>query len=310
MAQLRPFPTDPRLTGIAIAYRNNEMVADRILPRVPVPKREFRWLKFDRAERMTVPETLVGRKSVPNEVDFTAQEEAGMVYDRGLDDLVPNDDVAEAAGTGYDPLGEATEGLTDLILLDREIRVASKVMNPASFPAANQVTITDKWDDPDSNPVTAISDYLDGLFIRPNVLVMPVPVWNKLKAHPKVISAITPSGKTDGFATREQFAALLEVEEIIVGTGWKNSAKPGQAPQVVRVWGGDSVLAFYRSSTATPRRGVTFGYTAQWQGRVAGQIPEPRNGLRGSIRVRSGESVNELLVCPDLGFLFKDVLTG
>ena len=105
MAQLRPFPTDPRLTGIAIAYRNNEMVADRILPRVPVPKREFRWLKFDRAERMTVPETLISRKSVPNEVDFTAQEEAGMVYDRGLDDLVPNDDVAEAAGTGYDPLG-------------------------------------------------------------------------------------------------------------------------------------------------------------------------------------------------------------
>ncbi len=309
MGPSRPIPTDPRLAGIVIAYRNAELIADRVLPRVPVGKREFRWLKFDRAERMTVPETLVGRKSVPNEVDFTAQEEAGMVYDRGLDDLVPNDDVAEAQGTGYDPLGEAAEGLMDLILLDREIRVAAKVMNPAAYPAANQVTITDKWDDPDSNPVTAISDYLDGLFLRPNVLVMPVPVWNKLKAHPKVIAAITPAGKTDGFATREQFAALLEIDEVIVGAGWKNSAKPGQTPTIVRVWGGDSVLAFYRSATATPRRGVTFGYTAQWQGRVSGQIPEPKNGLRGSVRVRAGESVNELLVCPDLAFLFKDVLS-
>lgn len=307
--QLRPFPTDPRLTGIVIAYRNAELIADRILPRVPVGKKEFRWLKFDRAERMTVPETLVGRKSLPNEVDFTAAEEAGMVYDRGLDDVVPLDDINEAP-EGYDPRAEAAEGLTDLVLLDREIRTAAKVMNPASYPAANQVTITDKWDDPDSNPVTAISDYLDGLFVRPNVLVMPVPVWNKLKAHPRVIAAITPAGKTDGFATREQFAALLEIDEVIVGQGWKNSAKPGQTPQIVRVWGGDSVLAFYRNPTATPRRGVTFGYTAQWGTRVSGQIAEPKMGLRGSVRVRVGESVNEMIVCNDLAFLFKDVLTG
>ena len=32
--QLRPFPTDPRLTGIVIAYRNAELIADRILPRL------------------------------------------------------------------------------------------------------------------------------------------------------------------------------------------------------------------------------------------------------------------------------------
>lgn len=307
--QLRPFPTDPRLTGIAIAYRNNELIADRVLPRVPVGKKEFRWLKFDRAERMTVPETLVGRKSLPNEVDFTASEEAAFVIDRGLDDVVPLDDIAEAEGTGYDPRAEAVEGTTDLILLDREIRTAAKVMNPAAYPAANQVTISEKWDDPASNPVTAMNDYFDGLFIRPNVLLMPVPVWNKLKAHPKVIAAITPSGKSDGFATREQFAALLEIDEIIVGQGWKNSAKPGQTPTIVRVWGGDSVLAYYRNPQATPRRGVTFGYTAQWGGRVSGQIAEPKMGLRGSVRIRVGESVNELIVCNDLAFLFKDVLS-
>lgn len=308
--QLRPFPTDPRLTGIVIAYTNNEMIADKILPRVPVAKKEFRWLKFDRAERMTVPETLVGRKSLPNEVDFTAAEEAGLVYDRGLDDLVPNDDVLEAQGTGYDPIAEAAEGLMDLVLLDREIRVASKVMNPSAYPAANQVTVTEKWDDDTSDPAKAINDALDGLFVRPNVVVLPVPVWNALRSHPKVIAKITPYGKTDGFATREQFAQLLEVQEVIIGQGWKNSAKPGQTPTIVRVWGGDSVLAFYRNPTATPRRGVTFGFTPQWQGRVAGQIAEPKMGLRGSVRVRAGESVNELLVCPDLAFLFKDVLTG
>jgi len=308
--QLRPFPTDPRLTGIVIAYRNAELIADRILPRVPVGKKEFRWLKFDRAERMTVPETLVGRKSLPNEVDFTAAEEAGLVYDRGLDDVVPNDDISEAP-EGFDPRAEAAEGLTDLILLDREIRVAAKVMNPANYPTANKVTVTgtDQFDDPDSDPLKYISAQLDTLFIRPNVLVMPMPIWNVLRSHPKIVSAVSASGTTNGFITREQLANLLELQEIIVGQGWKNSAKPGQAPTIVRVWGGDSMLAFYRNATATPRRGVTFGYTAQFGTRVSGQIAEPKMGLRGSVRVRVGESVNEMLVCNDLAMLFQDVLS-
>lgn len=309
MAQLRPFPTDPRLTAMVIAYQNAEMIADRVLPRVPVAKKEFRWLKFDRAERMTVPETLVGRKSLPNEVDFTADEEAGMVHDRGLDDVVPNDDIAEAAGTGYDPLAEAVDGLAELIALDREIRVAAKVLNPANFPAANQVTVTEKWDDPDSNPVKQIRDYLDTLWVRPNKAVIPHAVWNQLSAHPRVIAAITPAGKTDGFATRQQLAALLEIDEILIGQGRKNQQKPGQEPQIVKVWGGDSVLFFYANPTATPRRGVTFGYSPVWGNKVAGQIPEPKMGLRGSVRVRAGESINEMLVCNDLGFLFKDVLS-
>lgn len=307
--QLRPFPTDPRLTGMVLAYRNAEMIADRVFPRVPVPKKEFRWLKFDRAERMTVPETLVGRKSRPNEVDFAAQEEPGMVYDRGLDSVVPNDDIPEAAGTGYDPIAEAAEGTTELIVLDREIRTAAKAMNPNNFAAGSKVVVTEKWDDPDSDPLVQIRDQLDTMFVRPNVLVMPVPVWNKISQHPKVVSAITVSGTVQGFATREAVARLLEIDEILVGRAWVNNARPGQDPVMARAWGGENVLAFYRNPTATPRRGITFGFTAQWGGRVAGQIPDPMVGLRGGVRVRVGESVNELIVAQDVAFLWQDTLS-
>jgi hypothetical protein len=307
--QLRPFPTDPRLTGIAIAYQNAELVADKVLPRVQVAKKEFRYLKFDRAERMTVPETLVGRKSLPNEVDFTASEEAGLVYDRGLDDVVPNDDLSEAP-EGMDPRGEAVEGLTELILLDREIRVAAKVMNAANYPAANKVTLagSNQFTHADSEPLKYISAQLDTLFLRPNVLLMPMPIWNVLRSHPKVVSAVSVSGTTSGFITRQQLAQLLELDEIIVGQGWKNSAKPGQAATIVRVWGGDSMLAFYRNPNATPRRGVTFGFSPQFGGRVSGQIPEPKMGLRGSMRFRVGESINEMIICSDLAMLFQDCL--
>lgn len=310
MAQARPFPTDPRLTGMVLAYRNAELIADRVLPRVPVPKKEFRWLKFDRAQRMTIPETLVGRKSRPNEVDFSANEEAGLVYDRGLDDVVPNDDIDEAEGTGWDPRAEAAEGLTDLILLDREVRTARKVLEPNNYGAANKKVVTDKWDDPTSNPLGEIRDTLDSMFVRPNKLLFPVPVWNAISKHPKVVAAITVSGTAEGFATREQVARLLEIDEIMVGKAWVNIAKPGQTPVEARAWGGEAVLAFYQNPQATPRRGVTFGFTAQWKTRVSGSIPDAMVGLRGGVRVRVGESVNELIVASDVAFLFQDVLTA
>ena len=56
--------------------------------------------------------------------------------------------------------------------------------------------------------------------MRPNVIVMGVAVWQKFRQHPKVISAVYAMGgnaATGGTASKQQVAALFEVEEVIVG---------------------------------------------------------------------------------------------
>ncbi len=84
-----PFPIDAELTAIAIAYRNGRMIADDVLPRVPVGKQEFKYWKYDLADGFTVPNTLVGRKSRPNEVEFDATDATDSTEDHGLDAPVP-----------------------------------------------------------------------------------------------------------------------------------------------------------------------------------------------------------------------------
>ena len=37
-------------------------------------------------------------------------------------------------------------------------------------------------------------------------------------------------------------------------------------------------------------------------------MPEPKTGLRGAQRVRAGESVRELVVASDVGFLWRDAV--
>ncbi|MDF5847721.1 hypothetical protein P4124_07620 [Pseudomonas aeruginosa] len=132
-----PFPIDPELTAIAIAYRNGRMIADEVLPRVPVGKQEFKFWKYDLAQGFTVPETLVGRKSKPNEVEFSATDETSSTEDHGLDAPVPQADI-DNAPTNYNPLGHATEQTTNLILLDREARTSKLVFNPNSMPRATK----------------------------------------------------------------------------------------------------------------------------------------------------------------------------
>jgi hypothetical protein len=308
-----PFPLDSVLTAIAIAYRNpmTSYIADLVLPRVPVGAEEFRYLKHTLADGFTVPDTRIGRKSEPNQVDFSATEVTAKTTDYGLDDLVPQQDI-DAAPPNYNPLGRAIEGVTDLILLDREIRAAGLVFNAANYAAANKVTLsgTSQWSDPASDPIAAVMEAMDTMVIRPTHLVLGRAVWTKLRRHAKVVETVLATGAGSnavGQVAREQVAEVLELQGILVGEGWVNSAKKGQAASLARVWGKHASLACINPQADT-NRGMTFGLTAQFGTRIAGQIPEPKKGLRGSTLVRAGESVVELLTANDLGYLFTNAV--
>lgn len=305
-----PFPLDPALTAITIAYRNAVLIADDVLPRVPVGVSAFKWWKYDISERFTVPSTLVGRKSQPNQVEFPASEETDSTNDYGLDSPVPQDDINNAP-KNYDPLGHATEATTDLILLDREVRAAKLVFGAANYNADNRVILTgnDQWSDPDSMPINAITDALDSLIMRPNIAIWGRATATALRRHPSVVRAYNGNTGSDGMVPLAFLKDLLELEDIYVGSGWVNTAKPGKQAQLERAWGGHAAF-IYRNKLATTRGGITWGMTAQFGNRVSGTIPDPDMGLRGGQRVRVGESVKELVVAKDVGYFFQNAVAA
>jgi hypothetical protein len=304
-----PFPITPELTAIAIAYRNPALIADQVLPYVPVGKKEFKYWKYEKPERYTLPDNYVGRKSTPNQVEFNATEVIESCVDYGLDDVVPQDDI-DNAPSNYNPLGNAVEGIQDLNLLAREKRTADLVFNTASYDAANKVDLTgdDQWSAFDtSDPIEDILEAMDACIMKPNIMVLGNAVWTILRRHPKVIKATNRNSGDAGVAVRASVAELFELEEILIGQGLLNVSKKGQAPSFSRVWGNYCSL-IYRNKQANTQHGTSFGFTARFGTPVAGSLPEPTVGLRGSIRVRAGESVKELICANDLGFLFSNVI--
>lgn len=303
-----PFPIDAELTAIALAYRNPDvaLIADDVLPRTPTSKR-FKYLEYGMGQGFTVPSTKVGRKSQPNQVSFEATELTDEVEDHGLDDYVPNEDI-EADNQGIDPLGTSVGMLTNLVNLAREVRVAGLVFSSSNFDSDKRTTLsgTSQWSHADSDPVAAIGDALDIPFMRPNIAVFGQAGWTKARRNPKLVAAIKGSlGR--GMVSRAEFAEYFELNDVFVGQGFVNTAKKGQPPALVRVWGKHAAF-LYRDRQAGPQSGITYGFTAEWGKRIATQMPEPKVGLTGSVLVRSGERVKEKIVAKSLGYFFQNIV--
>jgi hypothetical protein len=305
----QPFPIIADLTAIAIAYKNQGMIADDVLPRVPVGLQSFRYRQFQLADGFTIPDTKVGRTSAPNKVEFGYVEQTASTTDYALDDPIPQSDIQNVQ-PGFSPEGRAVEVLTNLIALDREVRVATKVFTAGNYAAANQQTLsgTSQFSDfANSDPLGVILAALDACAMRPNIMVLGQAVWTKLRQHPKVVAAVLGNNGTSGVVGREAVAQLFEVEQLLVGQGFINSSKRGQTPVLARAWG-KHVSLIYRDVLAGPQTGTTFGFTAQFGSRVAGNIVDTDVGMRGGVRVRVGESVAEVVCANDLGYFIQNAV--
>lgn len=307
---ISPYPVDPQLTGLAIAYKNDTYIADIVAPYRTVGKKEFQWDDYTISEMFTVPDTKVGRISKPNQVTFSATRQTDSTADYALDSPVPQEDI-ENADPHQDPMAHATEGVMELVKLDREIRVAAKVQDLNTYLSAQRTTLsgTSQWSDyTNSDPKSAILTALDACLIRPNALVLGRAAWTVFRQHPKLVKAARPSNDSgEGVLTAQEVADVLEIERVLIGVGWRNTSKPGQAFSKARIWGKD-IAAVYLDPNAALTGNVgmpTFMLTARFGTPVSGSIEDPDIGMRGGRRVRAGESVKEFVTSNQGAYFWK-----
>lgn len=314
-----PFAQNPELTAVAIGYSNTEdqLIADQVMPRVDTAE-TFKWTEYDTPQAYTVPDTKVGRLSQPNVVTFGGTERTGSVEDFGLDSPIPQRDMDVFAAMpkpegGRGPIAPdalATMMLTNLVLLDREIRVANAVQASGNYEAANQRALAgaDKWSDyVDSDPFADLMDALDTPLVRPNTLALSQTVWTRLRQNPKFVAQIRKNKDGAGSVTKQEVAEALEISKVLVGSSRVNTARKGQTASYVRTWGNHAALLHCSVMSAQTFQ-PTWGWTAQFGGRFAGTIVDAKTGLKGSVIVRAGEQVKEVIAAKGAGYLFQNVL--
>ena len=311
MGQNPNFVQSKELTALALKYKNPDRVfiADAIFPKAAVGTEAFEYQRIPTGTLFTLPDTRLGELSAWPTVTFSTEKVPASTKDEGI--MVPlSNKVIKQAPAGSDPKALAVEFATTIMQLRREVRAAALAFTAANHPAGRKTTLAGaaQWSDDTSNPLAVIRAALDNCLIRPNMLALGQPVWSELATHPRLVKAAGVSESGEGIISRAQLATLLEINEVLVGEAFVNTAKPGEASTITRCWG-KHALAFYRDSTvsfATP--GVTFGLTAEYGSRVAGTNEEQLMGLRGGVEVYTGESLAELIIAQDCAHFWENAV--
>lgn len=314
-----PYPINPELSALAIAYTNPEsaFIADIVMPRIPKAKK-FTYNVYAKDQFFTVPTTLIGRKSEAREVEFQCTPVNDETLDYALSDYVPQDDMdiwnkmPKAPGQ-MSPMQVATIGVTNLLMLDRERRVANLLFTAGTYAVgfSQVVGAPQQWSNyasATSDPATQIANIGDGMLVKPNTLVVSQLGFTALRRHPKIVRSAFPISQSgDGKITLEQLANELELERVVVGRGWINSAAPGLPAVTNYLWGKHAALlnvSKEQAMTSMP----TFGFTAEFGARKAQTWFEPKRGVNGVNAIKVTDQVKEVISANESGYFFSNII--
>jgi hypothetical protein len=303
-----PFTVSAALTGIAIAYRNAEFIADLVLPEVTVLTQEYKYLEYPADEPFNVPDTLVGRRGKVPQGELGGVEKTGGCNDFGFEIPVPVRDIDAALKLKVpNPLDRATAKATQFVDIGHEQRTAAKVFARTTYPAANRTVLsgTSQFSHASCDALSLALSALDVPLVRPNSLVFGQGAWTAFRKNPTIVAATNRNSGDSGAASKQAVAELLEVKNIYVGAARYNTAKPGQTASLSRLWGNHMAMLFI-DPMADPMGGLTFGWTAKYGQTVAGTYTDSSIGAYGAEVARTVKCLDERVVASSCGYFFED----
>lgn len=312
---------DPVLTNVAIAYENDEYVADRLFPTIPVDKQSGQHYVYDQG-RFRTSKNYGVRAPGANAEEVRHNITTGSSYfceDHAKKELVLDEDVANARNTGRDPFADATENVRERLIVDREVELTTVLTTAASYASSNKATLTGtaQWDDyASSNPIgnirTGKAAIHSAIFKEANLLVLSRDSYDIIVDHPDFLERIKYSQA--GVTTEEIIARIVGVDEVIVAKAGKNTAAEGQTDSMSYIWGNFALLA-YVDPNPRPKY-ITLGLNYQWTGPSGNMMVTER--LRGTDEqdrrgtfVRVGDDYrDDKLVSALCGYLITNPISG
>lgn len=260
---------DAALSNILQKYRPMGAIAEDVLPIVPVAKQSDVIPKIDKAAFFREPAGLERAPGTePKMIHFLVSSDTYFCINYALGTYITREELANA-DPAWNPNQLRGELILDAMAIDRERRMAGVVFNTSNV--GSNFTPASLWNDwTNSNPYAdmvnalEISEQLSG--IRPNRVVFGRTSWFNFKNSDKVKTALVPYGGADAgmpmLVNPRQVAQLLEVETVLIGGMYYNTAVEDASAVLSRIWGSD-VTAFYTPGKPSKEK-PSWGYNFRW----------------------------------------------
>lgn len=308
----RDLHIDALLSQMAIGFMENETVAGRVAPTVPVGKQGDMYTVFSRADAFRIEETKRSPDTEANRITRTISSDTYYAQNYALKYGITIEDRENADPVYRQTMwNDAARYVTRKLALDWEQRIADLIFAAASV--GSSAGVASEWDaaassDPIGDIHTALDNVEDSTGTRPNRLLMGTDAWRYLRRNDQILDRIFGTNNGGGFPSTAQVANLLDIPEILVGGAYKNTANEAQAESLSKIWG-DNVLAYYAPSSPS-RDEPSFMYSFRWSapGLPNMQVERhPYDPKRKSEEVEVGYYQDEKVTGSEYGFLLLAV---
>ena len=314
--QGRAVHIDHHLSNVAINYRPAGFIADRILPIVQVPKQSDTYVIFEQSDLFRRENTRRSRGGEANKIHSRVSSSGYYCNNFALKADVTLEDRSNADPIFVQQFEEGrVNRVQDALFLDWEIRVASRVTNPANV--GSSTAIGSAWSDTvNSDPLGDIWTAIDNVELatgyRPNRVLFSGTAWRHFRRNQAVIDKATNPHVPGGglYPSARQVEDVLEAQ-VLVGNAWYNAAEEALPLNLTQIWR-DHVVVYFapdRPSIETP----SFGYYFRW---AAPGLPNmqverhPYDSRRHCYEVEIGYFQDEVMTAKPLGFLLSNVTSS
>lgn len=291
-------------------------IGNRVLPPLDVNLASGKFGRIPIEQLLRSADTTRAPRSGYARGDWQFETDTYTTQEYGAEEPVDENE-ANTFGQYIDAELTSTALAVDLVLREREKRVAAAVFNATTF-ASSTTAVTNEWDDAmNATPIADIKAAKQAMWeaaaIKPDALILNHLVFENLRHVHEILDRIKYQGFVNvvpSAINESILASVLNVREIIVAGSPKNSAAMGSL-DIDPIWSGEYAMLAKIARTSSIKE-VCLGRTFHWSG-DGSQIncavetyPDPV--VRSNI-IRARQQVGEKIIYVPCGYLLSNITT-
>lgn len=300
---------DKALSDLSVAYRNDRFIADELVPAVPVVHDSDSFYVYSK-DNLRDEQSLWAKGARAARVDFEVSTSSYLLERHALEELVLDEDKANA-----DPAirleMDATENLTDKILLEKEKALATLIGTPANWGNLTSLTSTFAWSAATtlSNPIlfvdSATSVIAQNSGKMANVMAIDHRTFMTAKEHPSIVDRVKYTSADS--ITAPMLAKLFNISRLLVAGAIENTAQEGLTDTMAFVWTDLAFIAYMEQSPGLKKPSALYQFQQRSEGRPFSVFRYREDETEGDV-IRVKAKYQMKVVASDCAYLINNTV--
>lgn len=261
MSQLKAL-VDKLLTNVSQAYVPTGFVCEQVLTPLKSKQSSGKIGKMG-MQHLRLLSTIMGGKGEAKRVEIRQySSDSYFIEPHGLEEIITPEEYDNVEAP-FDIESDVTTWLTTLLYIGKEKALADTLRSTSIITQNVTLSGTSQWNDyTNSDPIndinTAKKTVRTGSGGIVDTVILPYDVAEVLRYHPKILRNLGFADNRAGQLTDADLAKAFNVKRVIIPEVMYNASQPGQADNLIDVWGKDVI--FMVAPTSAALKQLTCGY--------------------------------------------------